>query len=686
MVFQRTEADHDTSRQSVAKWPHILGGSVVIFLFYVFASLTLLLLCGWVALAALAGSLGGSLRWAIGARRSFRRHFEALQALLRSLRLRKHANTSVPISVEDAPELFSMLESLCFLLKMATAPAVFLEMDAGASFQHGGRITLGIGFDLLAGATRSELEAVLAHELCHASLPRWIMRRWLAHGLERGLQLSSGLSRLCPLRGRRDNSPSLASALLQVTNRLVEAAAWHVRAFSLQEELEADRRAAVIFGREAFRDTLLKVESLSRFSARLSWPERVAQLQTQTLSAWLAQEFSRVKPVTVAELSAQVPDGFSTHPSLSERLAALPLTEGTLTQTDSRPAISLLANPDALAERLFARVLETTVEEEERDTRKLRQWIKETRAAKDLRPVQLCGATLVFAAAMTGAAAWSVGTGPLVLATIWGTLAVGLLFFQLGRYRERFTLPLPDFGLLKHTWDTDRAVSEDELKQMEAVCVEQVAGKSPKKARPILANKCFDALSECDYPKGAVAAQMLLARQPDSLGGWLTSAITLAWRGDGAAADAIAAVQRKNGLKGPSLCWGMAWAFMFRGQWGRAEALLEQVIDQHPSDPTLLNLRALCQARRGKIQSAIHNARRACEPRPKNIEHVKFLIGLLLDGGYVREAQARLVPLHDQIAADHELMMLAARINLSLRNFAGAEGWSQALIRESAPA
>ena len=67
--------------------------------------------------------------------------------------------------------------------------------------------------------------------------------------------------------------------------------------FPASEELEADRRAAVIVGSEAFRDTLLKVESLSRFSARLSWHERLAQLQTQTFSAWLTQEFSKLKPV-----------------------------------------------------------------------------------------------------------------------------------------------------------------------------------------------------------------------------------------------------------------------------------------------------------------------------------------------------------------------------------------------------
>ena len=484
----------------------------------------------------------------------------------------------------------------------------------------------------------------------------------------------------------RSNPTSLASALLQVTEGLVEATARHAAAFSRQEELAADRGAAVILGSEAVHHALLKMESLKHYAARLSWHERLAQLEAQTFSAWLTQEFSKAKPVTITELNALTQDRYSTHPSLRDRLAALPPTTIALTQPDTRSAISLLANPDALAESLFARVLATTIKEEERDTRKLRRWIKETRVARDLRPVQACGGALVLAAAIAATVAWSVGAGPGVLSAIWASLAVGLLLFHLGRYREQFTLPLPDFGLLKHTWDTDRDAPDDELKRVKTLCAEQVSGKNPKKACRILESKCFDALRECDYPKAAVAAQMLLAQQPDSLAGLLTSAITLAWRGDGKAADVIAAVQRKNGLKGPSLCWGIAWAFMFRGNWGRAEALLEQTIDQHPADPTLLNLRALCQARRGKIQSAIHNARRACEPQPKNIEHAKFLIGLLLEGGYVREAQTRLAPLEQQIDADPELMLLVVRTNLSLRNYAGAEAWSRALTRKSAPA
>jgi tetratricopeptide (TPR) repeat protein len=129
----------------------------------------------------------------------------------------------------------------------------------------------------------------------------------------------------------------------------------------------------------------------------------------------------------------------------------------------------------------------------------------------------------------------------------------------------------------------------------------------------------------------------------------------------------------------------VAWAGLLRGQWARAEALLEQVIDKNPDHPTLLNLRALCQLRRGKIQSAIISARRACAPRPRNREHAKFLVDLLLEGGYVHEARARLMALDKDIPYDQDLMLTAIRLNLSLRNFQGADHWTEIMLRSSTP-
>jgi len=80
------------------------------------------------------------------------------------------------------------------------------------------------------------------------------------------------------------------------------------------------------------------------------------------------------------------------------------------------------------------------------------------------------------------------------------------------------------------------------------------------------------------------------------------------------------------------------------GDWARAEALLEEAVVSLRAEPTVVIMLALCQSRRGKLQSAIVNARRACTPQPRNKEHAKFLIDLLLEAGYFREAQERLFP------------------------------------------
>jgi Zn-dependent protease with chaperone function len=671
----------------------IAGGVSIIFLFYLFVVATVFLLAVWICVELVVGFVGGRFRWAFKVRQVFRGHFALAGVFLRSLCLRHPDETSVPLAPEDAPDLFSMLESLCAVTGIEFPPKVFLEMEADAWVRlHGyrrgaGKMALGLGFDLLAGTSQSELHAVIAHELSHAKLTQRAVRNWLCHGLERAVQLSGGLSKLTAPGGKKANSPSLARIFLRVTDRLAEAAAQRIAAYSRQEEFEADRGAAEISGAKTVRRTLLKVQALARFSARLQWRERIAQLQAQTFSQWVVRELAVVKPLALQEVETHAPDRFSTHPSLRDRLSALPSGDGTVAELDERPAIELLAEPDAIAERLIARILECSVKREERDSRRLRQWAREMRVATDKRPVQIVGASLVVGGEIAGAAAWIIGVGWEVVAPIFGAAVIGILFYRLGQYRERFSLPAPDFGLLKETWHTGRTLPEEGIKDLDAAFRARVAGKTGPKAEAVLAARSFEALKECDYVRAAVGARLLQARNPQSLPGLLVSAVSSAWLGLGEdSASALAAIQKAVGLKGPSICWGVAWTFMLRGNWARAEALLEQVLDKDPANPTLLNLRALCQLRRGKLQSAIISARRACEPRPRNSEHAKFMIDLLLEGGYVREARARMLPLDKEIPYDRDLMLTAIRLDLSLHNYGGADRWAEALLRNSPPA
>jgi Zn-dependent protease with chaperone function len=669
--------------------PTTLGGAAIVFLFYSFVAATTLFLAVCIAVEWVAGFVGGRFRWAFLARQSFRGHFALAGVFLRSWRLRKVAETCVALSPEEAPGLFSMLESLCFLRGIAFPPQVFVEMQAEAWVRMrgrgGGKVALGLGFDLLAGTTQSELEAVMAHELSHAKLTQRAVRNWLARGLERAVQLSRGLSKLTAPRRRKARSPRLARVFLRVSDFLAEAAAQRIAAYSRKEEFEADRGAAEISGAETLREALLKVEALGRFAARLAWQERVAQLQAQTFTQWLVKELAQVKPLPLPELEAQ--DRFSTHPSLRERLNALPAGQESLAEAEDRPSISLLAEPDSVAERLIARILESSLEREERDSRKLRQWAREMRDATERSAVQKTGAGLVVAAEIAGAAAWSIGAGLEVVAPIFGAAILGILFYWLGQYREKVSLPVPDFGLLKETWHTERTISEEEIRQMEAALRERVGRKTGPQAERILAAKSLESLSEGDYVKAGMAARLLLAQNAQSLQGLLVWAVSSAWLGEGEeTARALAAIQDSVGLKGPSVCWAVAWTSMLRGHWARAEALLEQVIDKNPDEPTLLNFRALCQLRRGKIQSAIISARRACAPRPRNREHAKFLVSLLLEGGYMGEARTRLLPLDKEIPHDQDLMLAAVRLDLSSRDYEGADRWAETLLHSSPPA
>lgn len=663
------------------------GGICAILLFYAFAAGAISLLAVLVAVELVLGFAGGRLRWAFQARQAFRKHFALARIFVRSLRLRKTADSSISISAADAPGLFRMIESLCLQTGINNPPQVFLELEVGAWVRlKKNTFALGLGFDLLAGATRAELESVIAHELSHAKLTQEFMRNWLSRGLERIVQLSRRLSSLTVPRRGKAQSSRLARLFLHIADGLGETAARHIAALSRAEEFAADLGAAQIVGPERIGRALLKVEALGRFAVRLPWPERVAQLQALTLAQWLVNEMSQVKPLLPEEAEAQQTDRFSTHPSLRDRLLALPSTQGSFPPPDQRPAIQLVARPEELAERLMAKILESALMKEEWDSRKLRQWGREMRLATQKTAAQKVGAGLVVAAELGGVAAWILGAEFWQLGAVIGTAVGGILLYRMGQGRENFSVPVPDFGLLRETWDTGKIVRNENLKDLEKSILARVGKRTGRAAERILTARSFAWLAETDYTRAGIAARLLLAINPASLPGLLVAAISSAWLGQAEdTAAALAAIQNSAGLRGPSICWGVAWVCLLRGNWTRAEALLEQALARNPSNPTLLNLRALCQLRRGKIQSAIIGARRACEPRPRNREHAKFLIDLLLEGGYMREARTRLLPLDKEIPYDQELMLAAVRLDLASRDYQTANHWAETLLRSSPP-
>src|SRR6185369_4501290 len=103
--------------------------------------------------------------------------------------------------------------------------------------------------------------------------------------------------------------------------------------------------------------------------------------------------------------------------------------------------------------------------------------------------------------------------------------------------------------------------------------------------------------------------------------------------------------------------WAGGWTLALAGEWSQAEALLERAAQARANDATVYALLALVRSRRGKLQSAIENARKACSLKPGKNEHARLLTMLLLDAGYVREAQARLAELQQDAVYDSELAL-----------------------------
>src|SRR2546425_11960131 len=92
----------------------------------------------------------------------------------RKLWLPSETTYRIALTREDAPGLFAISRALSQRSALVPPESISIEMHTTAwvqlrGYRRGvGRTSLGIGFDLLAGLTVSEVEAVLAHELAHA--------------------------------------------------------------------------------------------------------------------------------------------------------------------------------------------------------------------------------------------------------------------------------------------------------------------------------------------------------------------------------------------------------------------------------------------------------------------------------------------------------------------------------------
>ena len=668
-----------------ARFLLVAGAGAVMLAFYLFALAAVLLM---------AVVIGGELVIFVVLARfaaarlmlpTLQKHFALTALLVRSFRLRKGADFRIPLARADAPGLHEMLDRLCQRLALALPQEVVLQMgDVAWVHLEGvrsgaGKTTLGVGYDLLAGLSVAEMEAVLAHEMTHAKLIHRGFRNWLMVGQTRVRTLAVSLWVEVNNARRARQSASVAQFLFGVVDRLLRLCTRLTAAYSRQDEFAADRGAAELCGAAVMKSALAKLESLHQVTSRLPWNERVAQLQqTGGYSQWLLQEIARGAGVA-ADASQALYNKYSTHPLIRDRLAALP-PDDRPANADSPSGIQLLANPDEIAVKLVTALQGLLAEQERKDSQALEKFTRKTGRRTQLRLWQL-GGLVVLAMVFGFCGAAGLGFEDIVIVTVLCGLTVvviGLVAWRYGMKRDRLDLPVPDYGKLTNS--AKEKPPKEKIQEMEKALAAELTQRfrqdRGKRRALLLAGESYNALGACDYLRAHVAARECLKYNKKSVEGALALAVACASYGQlPNAGQLLAFVQGQTGFRTFSTAWGSAWAGLLAGDWARAEAMLEKALQLQPQQTTLLSLLAIAQARRGKLQSSIQNARRACAADPASREKTKYLIARLLDGGHTREARERLAQVRAAVESDVELMLSQTQLHLLLGRPQEADAW-----------
>ncbi|MEY3218916.1 MAG: hypothetical protein RIT27_273 [Pseudomonadota bacterium] len=256
--------------------------------------------------------------------------------VLRALWIRLSPPQGTILTREQVPRLFEILEDIRQKLQAPKIHQVLLTEDFNAAIvQHPRLGILGwqknyliLGLPLLQALSLEQLTAVLAHEYGHLSGAHGRWGAWIYRIRQTWQRLNQGL---------QDNKSWGNVLFYRFFNWYVPF--FHIYSFVLarQEEFEADRCAAQISGSTHAAQALVSVSLKGRFLAERFW-QKLYKLADNTAEPLhepyrLLQKilpFSYDKALTPEEKQKWLKDALAlrtdvddTHPSLSDRLAAL---------------------------------------------------------------------------------------------------------------------------------------------------------------------------------------------------------------------------------------------------------------------------------------------------------------------------------------------------------------------------
>ncbi len=662
----------------------VVNAAITILLFYLTA---ILFMAGFGALALIllgAAVLAARFGMAAFVGRLMRVPVRLLGILGRRLWLSSGTTYRIALTPNDAPVLFEMARGLSRRSAVAPPESISIEMHMNAwvhmrGYRRGsGRTSLGIGFDLLAGLTVSEVEAVLAHELAHARLVQRGFSRWLKRGLARLGQVTTELS-ACAAAYRQANATShLAETTVRVFDGLTRRAARLVATYSRQDEFAADRGAVELCGPAAIRSALARLEVLGDVITGLPWSERLARLQPgEAFTAWLVSELAGRDRGGGQESLRHAVDPYSTHPALRDRLAAMPADDAPL--RDTRPGIALLADPDRVAGRLVTEIQRVIALQEGKDTRQLARDTRKLCRPEGVGLVSFLGAIGILVGLVVGVIGATDGFPLDTMGAAAATLAAGVVLVRYPRHRDRRLLPVPAYGTLSNPRPAE---TQEQLRAAEEAVVAELrasaAREGTRRARlAMLVGTSYSALQDRDYLRAHVAARLALELKATSIEARLAYAIAAAGLGNvEQAQNSLGMIKRKVGFQTLATKWGAAWALSLLDDWG-CEGLLQQLQDHQPNVATYASLLALAQFNRHKLQSAIRNAERGVVLEPANRASVFLLAHLLLLAGRTTDAAARLDPLQEYARTDTNTAFLMVQLRLMQRDTPAAVQWAE---------
>lgn len=619
------------------------------------------------------------------------RHGALLTLFARSLWLRRLDQGRVPLQREEAPRLFAILDSLATRLGIAVPRQVVVEMNVGAwvelrGWRQGSKATrLGVGYDLLVGLTETEIEAVLAHEMAHARLVRRGLRTWLGGGFARIANLTNQLSARQEAFRLAKKNFATGAACLRCADACTRIAAKLVAAYSRQDEFEADLGAARLCGSAALRSSLGKLHSLSVGTARLGWHERMAKLQQgEGYAAWLLSELSAESSATDEPCDEVATDPYSTHPSIPDRLAALPPAD--VPAPVSPPAIGLVLDADALAGRVIDEIERHATIQEARDDKELRGLARKIRSGAATRPLQMLALIIVLGSMVFAGMAFVERFNPWILLFALASMGGGVWLYRFGRYKLTFPLAVPAFGDIQEGLETLRGYPDlgAEEKQIEARLKEAATAHPGKKAAAFYQKQAFAALASCNYLEAHVAGRLGLNINAKSIPCALAFLIAAgSLRQNELVGRNLYFLRQQTGLRTPDTLWGAAWSLYLAADWGSAEALLSDLLKLRPHDVTVRLLLSSAADNRGKRQTALAHARAATELDPAGLDAIKLLLDQLLDCGYLREANERAEKLPRELLEHPALRVTRIRLHLLRHDFETAHALESALLQES---